>query len=228
MNIVPKDFVFDTEKTHANLSQVGTARLLKVSQPSISRFIKNYALELGLDPQILLENGFDGDALIEAAIHFSASSRMKPEVRQHCTQVFKKAAKIGAQLFIDSLAGVDPTQRQLPCRILDRPTPWQQLYEEEFCDRVFLWFGAQFYWEFVYCLLTPAEVCKLNELNPPTKGDRKHRIHQYLEPDTRSRLEPYILQLVAICNASEDKDQFLNGYRRHFGKIIEPSLALIY
>jgi hypothetical protein len=227
-NIVPKDFVFDTAKTHANLSQRGTARLLKVSQSSISRFVENDALGLGLDPKSLLEYGFDGDALIEAADHFASSSKVKPEIRQHCKQVFKKAAKIGAQLFIDSLAGVDPTQKRLPCRILDQPTPWQQLYEEEFCDRVFKWFGAQFYWEFAYCFLTPIEVCRLNELNPPNKGDRKHRIHQYLEPDTRKRLEPHVLQLIAICNASEDKEQFLNGYRRHFNKANHLKLALQY
>ena len=88
----------------------------------------------------------------------------------------------------------------------------------EFCDHVFKWFGSQFYWEFAYCFLTAAEVCKLNELNPPNKGDRKYRIHQYLEADTRKRLEPHVLQLIAICNASEDKQQFLTGYQRHFNK----------
>lgn len=228
MNILPKDFVFDTEKTHAKLSKRGTAKLLKVSHTAINNLLNTGNLFSISEVETFEAEGFEGGNLIKLAKYFIKSEKTKPETKFHCLDLIEKMAIVGAQLFIDSLAGVDPTQRQLPCRILDRPSPWKQLYEEEFCDRVFLWFGAQFYWEFVYCLLTPAEVCKLNELNPPTKGDRKHRIHQYLEPDTRSRLEPYILQLVAICNASEDKDQFLNGYRRHFGKIIEPSLALIY
>jgi predicted transcriptional regulator len=217
-NIVAKDFVFNSDHTHARLSQRGVASLLKVSQSSVSRFVENDASNLALDWQTLIEQGFDGDALIEVAAHFAGSSRMKSETRKHCTEFIKKTAKIGAQLFIDSLAGVDPTQRRLPCRILDQPTPWEQLYEVEFCDRVFKWFGAQFYWEFAYCFLTPLEICRLNELNPPNKGDRKYRIHQYLEPDTRKRLEPHVLQLIAICNASEDKQQFLTGYHRHFNK----------
>jgi hypothetical protein len=103
-------------------------------------------------------------------------------------------------------------------RILDNAAVWERLYDKAFCDRVFDWFGAQFYWEFVYGFLTPIEICKLNELNPPNKGDCRYRIHQFLEPETRDRLVSYVRELIAICNASEDKQQFLNGYQRHFNK----------
>jgi hypothetical protein len=127
-------------------------------------------------------------------------------------------AEMGAQLFIDSLAGVSPTQQQLPCRILDNAAVWERLYDKAFCDCIFDWFGAQFYWDFVYCFLTPIEICRLNEVNPVIKGDRRYRIHQFLQPETRDRLVPYVRELIAICNASEDKQQFLNGYQRHFNK----------
>jgi hypothetical protein len=227
-NIVPKDFVFNAEKTHARLSQRGTARLLKVTEASIRKTLKSAYLFTDLELESIELQGFEGAYLVKLIKHFATSSQTKAETKLHCWDLFEKMATVGAQLFIDSLAGVNPTQKRLPCRILDQPTPWEQLYEAEFCDRVFKWFGAQFYWEFAYCFLTPIEVCRLNELNPPNKGDRKHRIHQYLEPDTRKRLEPHVLQLIAICNASEDKEQFLNGYRRHFNKANHLKLALQY
>lgn len=113
-------------------------------------------------------------------------------------------------------------------RILNTPNPWKRLYEPEFCDTVFKWYGAQFYWEFCYNFLTPHERCKLNELNPPVKGERKKRIHQYLENETRIRLEPYILQLIAVFNSSRNKQQFADNYQRHFGKAIQQELELNY
>ena len=217
-NIVPKDFVFNSDRTHAKLSKRGTARLLKVSDTAINKVLQGANLFADLELQTIEVEGFEGANLIKLIKHFATSAKTKSETKLHCWDLLEKMATVGAQLFIDSLAGVDPTQRQLPCRILDQPTPWEQLYEVEFCDRVFKWFGAQFYWEFAYCFLTAIEICRLNELNPPNKGDRKYRIHQYLEPDTRKRLEPHVLQLIAICNASEDKQQFLSGYQRHFNK----------
>jgi len=217
-NIVAKDFVFTSDRTHAKLSNRGTARLLKVTENSIRKILKSAHLFTDLELQAIEIEGFEGAHLVKLVKHFAVSAQTKSETKLHCWDLFEKMATMGAQLFIDSLAGVSPTQKQLPCRILDQPTPWEQLYEVEFCDRVFKWFGAQFYWEFAYCFLNPLEICRLNELNPPNKGDRKYRIHQYLEPDTRKRLEPHVLQLIAICNASEDKQQFLTGYQRHFNK----------
>lgn len=123
MNIVLKDFVFDTEKTHAKLSQRDTAKLLKVTEASIRKALKSAYLLDGLAVQHVETQGFEGAYLVKLIQHFLESPQTKSETKLHCAQLLGKMAIVGAQLFIDSLAGVDPTQRQLPCRILDRPTP---------------------------------------------------------------------------------------------------------
>jgi hypothetical protein len=111
-------------------------------------------------------------------------------------------------------------------RILDRPSPWKRLYEKEFCDRVFSWYGASFYWTFCYDFLTVEERCKLNKLNPPVNGNRKHRIHQYLEPETKARLEPQIDRLLTVVDCSRSKQQFSDNFQRTFGRTIQLEIEL--
>ena len=102
-------------------------------------------------------------------------------------------------------------------RITDLPCPWKKLYEKTFCDRVFGWFGADFYWKYAYCDLTAEEEAKINRLNPPVKGVRGYKIHQYLEPETRSRLAPYLNVLTAMVDTARTRKEFEGGYARHFG-----------
>lgn len=103
-------------------------------------------------------------------------------------------------------------------RILNQPEPWERMYTPEFCTQVYAWYGPQFYWTFCYCFLSPVERCKIDQLNPPTNGNRKHRIHQFLPPDIKEKLTPYLNELLAIiCMAKGDKQAFIVGYGKHFG-----------
>lgn len=102
-------------------------------------------------------------------------------------------------------------------RILNQPDPWKKMYEPEFCTQVYAWYGPQFYWTFCYCFLTPTERCKIDELNPPINGVRKHKIHQYLPAEIKQKLTPYVDKLVAIIDTADgDKATFIKGYRKHF------------
>lgn len=139
----------------------------------------------------------------------------------------------GSESYIQTQTGWLPEQytaapaahKQLS-RILDTPNPWSKLYETDFCRQVFKWYGPQFYWIFCYCFLTPVERCKLDQINPAIKGSRKHKIHQYLEEDTKQRLAPHVWQLIAIVNtAGDDKQLFLTGYQRHFEGITQLTLV---
>jgi len=102
-------------------------------------------------------------------------------------------------------------------RIADCANPWKQLYEKEFCDRVFGWFGAAFYWKYAYCDLTPTEKAKIDSLNPPVKGIRSFKIHQYLTPETRDRLVPYLIHLAGVVDGAASREHFILGYERRFG-----------
>ncbi len=65
MNIVPKDFVFDTEKTHAKLSKRGTAKLLKVDDKSIRNALQSADLFDTLKAQTVAKQGFEGADIIK-------------------------------------------------------------------------------------------------------------------------------------------------------------------
>jgi hypothetical protein len=134
--------------------------------------------------------------------------------------VFRSFAKIGAESFVQSKTGWLPAQYKAASashaaldRILDVPDPWKKMYEKEFCDRVFSWFGAQFYWDFCYQWMTTEERCKLNVLNP----DRKKRIHQFIEPETRDRLKPRVHELNALVGGSTSREDFLRSYQNLYG-----------
>lgn len=102
-------------------------------------------------------------------------------------------------------------------RIMDLPDPWRRFYDKEFCDRVFNWFGAQFYWTYIYSQFTPEEACKINTLNPPVNGVRPDKIHQYINPEIKERLKPYIGKLTALADGAPTREDFILGYARHFG-----------
>lgn len=130
---------------------------------------------------------------------------------------------IVAGQFAPKTADAAIAQQQLKLahdRILDKPSPWVKLYDKDFCRQVYAWFGPSFYWQFCYFYLTPVERCKVEMVNPIVNGTRKYRIHQHLDADTRSRIEPYIWQLIPIVDLADgDKDKFMENYRRYFGHI---------
>ena len=151
--------------------------------------------------------------LIPAKIMFRWLAKDNPEL-------FDEIGDAGATQLLYTLAGyqikaIAPIEHK--SRITDLPCPWKKLYEKTFCDRVFGWFGADFYWKYAYCDLTAEEEAKINRLNPPVKGVRGYKIHQYLEPETRSRLAPYLNVLTAMVDTARTRKEFEGGYARHFG-----------
>ena len=145
-------------------------------------------------------------AIEEVAIDFAAWCNVK--FRVWVSQQIKT-------LMTEGTVSIAPIEHK--SRITDLPCPWKKLYEKTFCDRVFGWFGADFYWKYAYCDLTAEEEAKINRLNPPVKGVRGYKIHQYLEPETRSRLAPYLNVLTAMVDTARTRKEFEGGYARHFG-----------
>jgi len=145
-------------------------------------------------------------AIEEVAIDFAAWCNVK--FRVWVSQQIKTLMTTGT-------VSIAPIEHK--SRITDLPCPWKKLYEKTFCDRVFGWFGADFYWKYAYCDLTAEEEAKINRLNPPVKGVRGYKIHQYLEPETRSRLAPYLNVLTAMVDTARTRKEFEGGYARHFG-----------
>jgi len=102
----------------------------------------------------------------------------------------------------------------LKSRILDAPNPWVRMYDPRFCRRVFSWFGAHFYWLWVYDFLSPEEQAKHNRLNPVVNGKRDCRIHQYLDDSTKDRIKEHIRALVVLVDTSTSRQDFLTRVSR--------------
>jgi hypothetical protein len=120
-----------------------------------------------------------------------------------------------ADAFDDNLTKQD--RQAIANCILDHADPWKRLYEKQMCDRAFSWFGCSFYWQFCYAFFTHEERCKHEQLNPIMRGGRKYKIHQFLEPETRERLKPRIIELGALLGASRSKQAFLTNYANLYG-----------
>lgn len=140
--------------------------------------------------------------------------------------------EIGLTSYIQSVTGWLPEQytaapiaHEQVSRILDRPDPWKKLFDREFCQQVYALGGPNFYWDFCYHWLTPIERCEIELKNPVVNGRRHDRIHQFFSEATKKRLKPYLLELAAIVHTADgDRQAFLNGYRRHFNGIGQPTL----
>ncbi len=145
-------------------------------------------------------------AIEEVAIDFAAWCNVK--FRVWVSQQIKALMTTGTV----SIAPPD-----CPCWIEDCANPWVAFFDKDFCDRVFGWYGAQFYWQFVYKALTPEEAAKVNRLNPPVAGVRTQRIHQYLTPEAKTRLTPYIGVLVGMVYGARCREDFRLGYADKFG-----------
>lgn len=90
-------------------------------------------------------------------------------------------------------------------RMLDFACPGEPIFEDEFERHVCRITGlhkndiktGRFYWEFVYCWLTPDERSHLERINPVLpSGRRKYKIHDCLTPETKERLKPLQLKLI--------------------------------
>jgi hypothetical protein len=89
-------------------------------------------------------------------------------------------------------------------RVLDFPSPGDPIFESWFESQIERITGfhkndirnGKFYWQFVYCWLTPEERCQLELINPVTStGRRREKIHNCLTAETKERLMPLQLKL---------------------------------
>ena len=94
-------------------------------------------------------------------------------------------------------------------RILNEAAPWEIFFDPKFCRPFFGGFGGSGYWKFVYSWMTAEEKAKINQLNPPQNGIRRHKIHQFLPEEIRDRLAPHVVRLDAFMGLSRgSKDKF--------------------
>ena len=229
------EFFILVKTGESGISQRGLTRLSEIPQKTLNRWLSDLSqnkpvvgLESLRDKDLNLSHfGFKRGGIVKAVkaeyafeiLYFAAFDRGS----KVAAKTLKDCGKIGLESYIQGITNWLPSQyqaspaaRQSLSRILDTADPWVKLYEQDFCRKVYSWFGPQFYWQFCYCFLTPIERCKIEQLNPVIDGDRKHRIHQFLEPEIKTRLTPYILQLLVVASLADSGEEFMDNYRRYF------------
>jgi hypothetical protein len=132
---------------------------------------------------------------------------------------------IGLNSYIQGKTGWLPNEyqssqgsREKVSRILEKKCPYKALYKKPMCDRAFKWFGANFYWEYFYFWLTDEERARLERVNPVVKGQRKSRIHQWIEADTKERLRDKAFELGALIIGARSRQQFLDMFQANYGE----------
>lgn len=212
------ELIIDTQTGEAFATQAGYARMSGISYPTVKKRVERLK---GGDriklkkAEIETPGGLQGVTLLPADLVFDWMFEDNPELA-------RAMGKAGATVYMHQLAGYKVTSDAIAqpdrlSRILDRPDPWQRFYDKDFCDRAFRWFGAQFYWTYIYSQFTPEEACKINRLNPPINGVRPDKIHQYINKDIKTRLTPYIRELVAGIDYAATREDFEIGYARRVG-----------
>jgi hypothetical protein len=209
------ELVIDNATGEAFATQKGYARMSGLSQQAVNKRCKGYNQNSLKSVETDLGYGLQGYNLIPAELVFEW-------LLDDNRELAKAMGKAGATVYMHQLAGYKVISSPIApidklSRILDRPDPWQRFYDKDFCDRAFRWFGASFYWTYIYSQFTPEEACKINRLNPPVNGIRPDKIHQYINKDIKARLTPYIRELVACLDGAPTRDDFEIGYARHFG-----------
>lgn len=104
-----QDFILGSNG-HAGLSNRKTAELLKVETSTIGRLLKGVALFAKEEAEEITQYGFQGVALVRVIKYFSSSSQVSSSTKSHCLNLLEQMAIIGAQSFIDTMAGVQNQQ----------------------------------------------------------------------------------------------------------------------
>ena len=113
------DFVIGSNG-HAGLSNRKTAELLKVQHTSVDDALKTGGMFTEEEREFIAVQGFQGGVLVKLLMRFAKSNKVKQETRLHCLALLEKTAAVGAQTFIDQMAGLPkPPQHQLPKNFLE-------------------------------------------------------------------------------------------------------------
>jgi|GEM_PF-2451561 len=209
------------------MSQRGIARACGVSEGSIRKLldvlrVKKVSRSLepfagkALDLRTKISknggkiNAWPSDFCAAVIQHYAFEGREKAQ------DVLSATANIGLTSYIQSQTGwlperytSAPESHRSIDRILDEAAPWEIFFDPKFCRPFFGWFGGSGYWKFVYSWMTAEEKAKINQLNPPQNGIRRHKIHQFLPEEIRDRLAPHVVRLDTFMGLSRgSKDNF--------------------
>lgn len=114
------DFILGSNG-HAGLSNRKTAELLGVSHTTINNVLDSGKLFSLSEAQTIATHGFQGGNLVKLAQNLAKSNQVKQEAREQCLNFLGKSATIGAQVFIDAMAGIEAPKPQQPAlTALDR------------------------------------------------------------------------------------------------------------
>lgn len=159
---------------------------------------------------------------------------------EEAQEVDEAIGDIGAASFIQSKTGWLPSQytaapeaHQKLNRIMSKPRPFHPLFGDENVQMVADMLRcsrnspkiANWFWGYIYCTLTPEEVCKLNRENPVMpNGHRKYAIHQWMEENATIEHKKYFDKVLSLLEISESEDQFVEFWFRKYHKIYQLSL----
>lgn len=220
----------------SGMSQIGLARACGKHHTTILNLVKNLVdgkapkrLERFLGKELTLVDDYvknGGSVLIYKADFCSAVIKHYARLGSEKAQDIDDAAgEIGLTSYIQGKTGWLPAQYQSsqPARsqinrIMNEPCPYEALYTKEMVAIVSAWFGPSFYWNYFYYWMTAEEKCKLEEKNPPIRGKRKSKIHQWIEPETRARLRDKAIALHHLLRASRSAAHFGELFQNCFGQ----------
>ncbi|NEQ64762.1 MAG: hypothetical protein F6K21_04495 [Symploca sp. SIO2D2] len=120
-------------------------------------------------------------------------------------------------------------------RIMDKPRPFHPLFGDKNvqavadllkcsrnCPKIAKWF-----WEYVYCTLTPEEVSKLDCENPVLEnGHRKDTIHQWLEENATVEHKQYFDDVLQLLKLSQSELEFEEFWRRKYERVYQLSFVI--
>jgi hypothetical protein len=222
----------------SGMSQRGLARACGKSQQALSKLIKALTTNsapkrlhrfLGKDLALTTNYSSSDISLRNATIYrsdfcFAVIKHYALEGSEIAEATLDAVGEIGLTSYIQSKTQWLPSEyqssfqsRQQLDRILDKPCPYEALYSKETCTKGFTWFGSSFYWRYFYNWMNHEERAKHEELNPLVNGQRKHRIHQWIEPDTKNRLRDKAIELGVLIRQSSNRDQFQNNFQAMYG-----------
>lgn len=106
------DFFINGDRARISIRRA--ASLLLVNESSVRDALKQGAgITSGETAETVAAQGLEGAGLVSVIKRFASSNRVSKETRQHNTDLLEKLAIVGAQTFINSLAGIEPATQAI-------------------------------------------------------------------------------------------------------------------
>ncbi|NEP58454.1 MAG: hypothetical protein F6K31_15800 [Symploca sp. SIO2G7] len=240
------------ETGESAVSERGLSRMSGIPRKTISDWLQNLggnkppkrlksllgkALYLG---ETVKKNGRQIKA-IRSEVAFRIIREGEKLGNEVATEVLDAIGAIGLTSYIQSKTGWLPKHYQAAPqahkainRIMDKPRSFHLLFGDKNvqavadllkcsrnCPKIAIWF-----WEYVYCTLTPEEIGKLDCENPILEnGHRKDTIHQWLEENATVEHKQYFDDVLQLLKLSQSELEFEEFWRRKYQRIYQLSLA---